>query len=299
MILPKSSDLLHTGFCPQTKLRVVFVEVSDSARALEQNHLCGPAAGLALAEALAGVALLSADLHAPDETVLLRFQVPGPIQGFLAEAAGDGGLRGYTQVKVMNALDGCAEIDLDEAFGDRGEVQVMHSAPGRLISRAAFSVSPVSAHAAVEEYYVRSLQRPAAAQIAVLTYGGYIDLARGVLVECMPDGDRAAFEQVVHLVADGTALEALETSVSVQEWCETLGLGEVHMEPPRPLAFRCRCTRERVEAVIGALTVPELQELLQQERAAQVHCHMCGKGYDVSLERLAALIAEKQKKEGP
>ena len=130
MIVPKSSDLLTTGVCPQTRLRFAFAEVTDSARALEQNHLCGPTAGLALAEALAGAALLGADLHAPDETVLMRLQVPGPIRGFLAEAAGDGGLRGYTQVKVMNALDDRDEIDLDEAFGDRGDVQILQRRRG-------------------------------------------------------------------------------------------------------------------------------------------------------------------------
>jgi len=132
-------------------------------------------------------------------------------------------------------------------------------------------------------------------QVAALTYGGYIDLARGALVECMPDGDRAAFEQAARLVADGTALEALETSLSVQEWCETLGLAGARLDPPRPLAFRCRCTCERVETVVGALSLAELQELLQQGRAAQVYCHMCGKGYEVSPERLAALIAGKRK----
>ena len=297
MILPKSSDLLTIGFCPASKLRLAFAEVTDSARALEQSHLCGPTATLALAEALAGVSLLIVDLEAAEETVGLRLQMSGPLQGLLVEAAADGSLRGYTNVKVINALDGHEDIDLNAAMGDRAEVQIMRSAPGRLLGRAAFGISPVSVRAAIEEYFIHSLQRPATVQITALAYDGYIDLARGVVVECMPDGDQETFARVVNLVSDGTALETLETCLSAREWCETMGLGEVRLETPRPLAFRCRCTRERVEDAVRALSVAELSEMLREKRAAQVYCHMCGKGYEVPPDRLEALVEEKRKGE--
>lgn len=297
MILPKSSDLLTTGFCPTSKLRLAFTEVTDSARALEQSHLCGPTAALALAEALAGISLLIVDLEAAEETISLRMQMPGPLQGLLVEAAADGSLRGYTNVKVINASDGQEEIDLNMAMGDRAEVQIMRSVPGKLLGHASFSILPASARTAVEEYYIHSLQRPAAVQVTALAYDSYIDLARGVVVECMPDGDQEAFARLVNLVSDGTALETLETCLSAQEWCETMGLSEMRLDTPRPLAFRCRCTRERVEDAVRALSVAELSEMLREDRAAQVYCHMCGKGYEVPPKRLTALVEEKQKGE--
>ncbi len=299
MIMPKSSDLLTTGFCPQAKLRLAYVEVTDSARALEQSHLAGPTAGLALAEALAGVALLSADLDAADETVVLRMQVSGPLQGLLVEASADGSLRGYTNVKVINDLDSRDELAVSEAYGDRGDVQIIRAVPGRIVGRAAFAVAPVSAPMAVEEYFVRSLQRPAIVQIAALAYGGSIDLARGVVIERMPDGDRAEFERIAGLVADGTVLESLETSLAFQEWCETIGLADVRLADPKPLMFRCRCTRERVESMVGALSVGELTEMVHEGHAAQIYCHMCGKGYEVPVEWLMALLQGKQRGENP
>jgi len=299
MILPRSSDLLTTGFLPGTNLRLAFVEATDSARALEQSHLSGPTAGMALAEALAGVALLGADLSAPDETVALRMQVSGPLRGLLAEAAADGSLRGYTNVKVMNDLDGRNELAVEEAFGDRADVQIVRAAPGRILGQAAFAVSPVSAGAAIEQYYAQSLQRPAIVQIATLEYGGAIDLARGVLIERMPDGDRGEFERLAGLVADDTFLEALETGGSPREWCETVGLAGMVLQPPRPLAFRCRCSLERVEAVVGALAADELAELARAGRAASVYCHMCGKGYEVPVARIEALMRRIQTGENP
>ena len=98
MIMAKPSDAMSIGYSPGTRIQLVLVDVAEAARALEQCHLNGPTASLVLAEALAGVALLGADLTRPEETVTLRMRVSGPVQGVLVEAAQDGGLRGYTNV---------------------------------------------------------------------------------------------------------------------------------------------------------------------------------------------------------
>ncbi len=293
MLLPKSSDLLTTGFSPGAKLRLVYAEVTDSARALEHNHLSGPTAGMAQAGALVAVALLGADLTAPDETVVLRMQMSGPLQGLLVEMAADGALRGYTNVKVLNAFDGRDEITAEDAFGERGDVQIIRAVPGRIVSQAAFAISPASPLAAVEGYFTRSLQRPAIVQIATLEYGGAVDLARGILVERLPDGDTREFARISALVADGTALEALECGSSARDWCETVGLADIRLDPPRPLAFRCRCSLERVEFLLGALTAGEIAELVRAAHPAQIYCHMCGKGYEVPVSRIKAILKDK------
>ncbi|MBM4164099.1 MAG: Hsp33 family molecular chaperone HslO [Lentisphaerae bacterium] len=298
MIMPKSSDLLTTGFSPGAKVRLVYAEVTDSSRALEQNHLSGPTAGLALAEALTAVALLGADLNAPDETIVLRMQLSGPLQGLLVEMAADGALRGYTNVKVLDAFDGRDDHVSEDAFGERGDVQIIRSVPGRMISQAAFMISPASPLAAVEGYLARSLQRPSVVQIASLEYGGSVDLARGILVERLPDGDPREFARITALVADGTALEALECGSSAKDWCETVGLADIRLDPPRPLAFRCRCSLERVESLLGALTAGEIAELVRAAHPTQIYCHMCGKGYEVPVSRIEAILKDKPSKSG-
>ncbi len=105
MIMAKTADSRAAAFSPAAKIRLVLVEVTDSARELERSHLCGPTAGMIQAEALAGVALLGSELAAVAETVTMRLKVSGPVGGVLVEAGADGSLRGYTNVKVMNDLD--------------------------------------------------------------------------------------------------------------------------------------------------------------------------------------------------
>jgi len=293
MIMSKIADSLCSAFSPSGKIRVVQVEVTDSARELERSHLCGPTAGLIQAEALAGVALLGSELVEPGETTTLRLRVSGPIGGVLVEASADGGLRGYTQVKVLNDLDACEELDASSALGEMAEVQIIRSLPGKILSSAATDVSPASVAKGMESYFRNSLQRPVLVQIAALAYGGFIDSARGVLVECLPDGDRARFDRIAGLVDDGTVLECLEASASIRTVCETVGLADCVFDAPKPLRFACRCSPERVESMLSAMSAVDLQAMILEDRPAQIFCHMCGKGYQVCVDKLRELLQKR------
>ncbi len=289
MLMPKSSDLLTTGCCSASRIRLVHAEVTDSARALEQNHLCGPTAGLVLAEALAGVALLGAELNRPDETVSLRLRVSGPVQGILVEASADGALRGYPHIKVLNHLDDREDLDAAGALGEQAQVQVVRSVPGHILAHGSLEVRPATVRAAVQAYLDQSLQRTAWVQTSALSYGGYLDQSRSVMAECLPDGDQQAFARLRGLFDDGSALEALESASSLAAWADELGMGEVRFEPVRPLRFECRCSQARAEGILAALSVEERAALVAGGQPATIHCHMCGRAYTIAPERMAAL----------
>jgi molecular chaperone Hsp33 len=295
MIMAKSSDMLTRAYSPRARIQFVHVEVVDAARALEQSHLCGPTASLALAEALVGVALLGAELSQPEETVTLRMRVSGPVQGVLVEMSRDGALRGYPNIKVMNDLDAREELESSEAFGDRAEAQIIRSLPGQILAHAALEMQPASVRHAVERYYEQSLQRGASAQIAAVAYGGTLELARGLLALALPDVDRAEFERLAGLFDEETVMQELEACGSLAEIAETLGVTDLQFEPSQRLRFACRCSRERVLGMLDGLPAPELAGLAQQAKPASVYCHMCGKGYEVDTAEVKRLLEKKRK----
>lgn len=293
MIMSKVADSVVSAFSPSARINVVYVEVTDSARELERSHLCGPTAGLLQAEALAGVALLGAELTQPTETVTLRLKASGPIGGLLVEASADGGLRGYTQVKVMNDLDACEELDASAALGDSAEVMVVRSLPGKILSSGATEVSPASVVHGIEQYYRNSLQRQVVIQISALAYGGFIDGARGLMFECLPDGNREQFNRLVRFAEDGTVLECLEAAASLATVCETVGLLDCTFQEPKPLRFACHCSAERVENMLSGMPSEDLKAMIQDGTPVQIFCHMCGQGYRVAINRLQAILQSR------
>lgn len=295
MIMAKPSDVMTLAYSPRARIQFVLVDVADAARGLEQSHLCGPTASLVLSEALAGVALLGADLTRPQETVTLRMRVSGPAQGVLVEMAQDGSLRGYTNRKVIDELDDCEEMDSSDAFGDHAEVQIIRSVPGHILAHASLETRPASVRHAIEKYFEQSLQRAVAAQIVAIAYGGALDMARGLLALGLPDTDRAGFDRLSALFEDDTVAQELEACGSLGELGETLGFSDLQFEASRPLRFACRCSRNRVLDMIGGLTDAELAEMTKPAKPTSIYCHMCGKGYDVAVEELAKMLAKRKK----
>ncbi|MCL1921250.1 MAG: Hsp33 family molecular chaperone HslO [Kiritimatiellaeota bacterium] len=294
MIMSKVADCRMAAFSPSAKIRVVQVEVTDSARELERSHLCGPTAGLIQAEALAGVALLGADLAEADETVTLRMKASGPLAGLLVEAAADGGLRGYTQVKVLNDLDAAEELDTSAALGDFAEVQVIRSRPGKVINSALFEMSPASVSRGLEMFFKQSLQRPVWVQTSALAYGAFIDSARGLMAELLPDGNADVFADLEASFSDNTVLDCLEASTSIKTICETLGLADCTFEAARPLRFACRCSVGRVEGMLATLPTKDIRAMLAKTEPVQVFCHMCGKGYRVASPCLEQILRDRE-----
>ncbi|MBP5322129.1 MAG: Hsp33 family molecular chaperone HslO [Kiritimatiellae bacterium] len=295
MIAQKNADYRQVIRSKTSRITLTYVQVSDSARELEQCHLCGPTAGLVQAEALAGVALLGAELDSERETVTLRLDTDGPIGGLLVEANGHGDLRGYTKVKVMNAFDGLTDPDLDQVMGGHGTVEIIRSLPGALLSSARSEVNPPSVTQALQTYYATSLQRSAAIQLAAIDTAGYIDTARGLLLERMPDSDAAAFEQAKLAFTNKTVQSFLLSNVPLADICTLLKMGDPVFSEPFPLRFACHCSAEKVEMMLTCLSIPELKQMVRENHPIEVYCHLCGKGYSIDVNRLNAVLRKKLK----
>ena len=103
--------------------------------------------------------------------------------------------------------------------------------------------------------------------------------ARGLMVECPPDGDAAAFARVAETFASGAAAKALAAaSVSIRTLLKKLGLPQADVRKTMPLAFACRCSADRAAAMLAALP-PEERRALPPK--VDVTCHMCGRTWTV------------------
>lgn len=299
MIHQSASDLRVQAFSKKTRLRITYVDVTDSARALEQSHLCGPVAGLVQAEALAAAALLASELNRPDEAISLQMLFPnGAIGSLLVEATIGGALRGYTNQKILPELDESEECDeaiIDKALGDSAECRIIRSVPGKLLSHSFFTLpeSPTLTEA-VERYYDESLQRNVICQLSVASTGGYLQKARGVLLDCLPDGDFNVFEAACPHFEDGAVQDLLDANAGIREIGALLGIDDWVEDPPQKLTFACRCSREKIERALAALSVPELEELAEKAEPTEMFCHMCGKSYTIHQAALSDLLAQRR-----
>ncbi len=270
----------------QTKIAVVAVDCTQAAVQLARGHLAGPTAATYLAEALAGVALLGAETSQEEETVTLRLDCPGPLEGFLVEATAAGTLRGYTKKKILNDFDGLGAPKDTAVLGETGTFEILRSIPGSILSSGVVATAwrkHAIAHG-LDAYFDQSLQRRVRTAVAAAAGDDGVPLfARGLLVECAPDGDAAAFDQVAELFRTGAAAKALATGAAApRTLAKKLALAQADVRRTTPLAFACRCSAERASAMLAA--VPESERAALPPRL-DVTCHMCGRTWTVSVPR--------------
>ncbi len=277
----------------KNNISLVYVDVTMPAQKLERSHLCGPAAGLVQAEALACVSILGAESSQPKEAVTLRFRVSGPIAGILVENMQGGGLRGYTHNKVLNNLDSMESIDDIRALGELGELSVVRSIPGKNLSSAMINVHPASLCEGVKQYFTQSLQRTVDFVVEAHSTVEGVDYCRALLVECMPDGDKRTFNKFCRRISKGAVSEALKSPCDIEQICSVLDAGESKINEPQPLQFKCRCSAERVENMVNGLPDEDIKDMIHSEQPTQIICHMCGEGYRVGKELLWSILESR------
>ena len=268
-----------------TKLAVVMCDCTSAAGELARAHLSGQTASTYLAQALAGVALLGAETSQKDETVTFRLDCPGPLEGFLVEATSAGTLRGYTKKKILNDFDGLGTPKDAKVVGNTGTFEIIRSIPGSILGSgtvaASFVKKGVSAVAqGMDEFFTLSLQRRVrTAVVATVGDDGVPVYARGLLVECPPDGDAVAFARVVEVFDSGVVSKALAAgTVAPRTLLKKLGLAQAERRGTSSLSFACRCSAERAREMLSALS-PEERATLPP--AIDVTCHMCGRTWTV------------------
>lgn len=99
-------------------------------------------------------------------------------------------------------------------------------------------------------------------------------------MECPPDGDEAEWDRVAELFAAGVAEKAISgKTFTPRTVLKKLGLGNAELRGGKELSFACRCSAERAQATLAALSAADREGLPE---AVDVTCHMCGRTWTVS-----------------
>ena len=268
-----------------TRISLVCADCTTAAGQLARGHLSGPTASHYLAQALAGVALLGAETSEDDETVTLRLDCAGPLEGFLVECTAAGTLRGYTKKKVLDGFDGLGAPKDAKVLGETGTFEIIRSIPGAILSSGVVATAwkKQAIASGLDAFFSQSLQRRVCTAVAAAAGDdGVPTCARGVLAECPPDGDAAAFAQVAEVFASGAVAKALASgAASPRTLLKKIGLPQAEIRKTTPMAFACRCSAERAAAMLATISPAERAT---RPPTLDITCHMCGRTWTIATK---------------
>ena len=268
-------------------------DLTERARTI---HRTLPVATAALGRTLAAASMMGNALKAEGASLTLQIKGGGPLGTILAVSDTEGNVRGYVQNPQADLpLRPDGKLDVGAAVGADGALTVIKD----LDMKEPYigSVGLLSGEIAEDlaTYFVESEQIPTACALGVLVDRDQsVRASGGYLIQLLPGAAEDTIAKVEGgVLAAGPVTALLERNSSPEALLRTvLSDFEVEILETAPIAYRCRCTRDRVERALISMGVEELENLLEEQGGCELTCQFCDRIYRFTRADLEALLTE-------
>ena len=263
---------------------------------IRRRHDLWPTASAAVGRLTTGAVLFGAGLKG-NERISLQIAGSGPLQTLAADAwlldAHTIGARGYARnPQVDLPVDARGKFDVAGAVGS-GSLQVTRSSD---VGQPYAGVVPLHSGEIGEDlalYLAQSEQIPSVVAVGVLANPDGIVAAGGLFARVLPGSDERTR---IELEKRARSLPPVTTSIARGAGAEELmrdlaGDWKLGSMQSKSVKFACRCSREKVEAVLLGLGADELLELTRRPDGTQAVCEYCKRRYAFTPPQVAALRA--------
>lgn len=149
-------------------------------------------------------------------------------------------------------------------------------------------------------YFANSEQVPSSVALGVLTAPtGEVLEAGGFIIQLMPfapDDVIDRLEQNIGKINSVTSM--LSEGKTPEDIVNEIFTGmDLTITERIPARFYCNCSKERVRKAILSIETKDIEEMIADNKPAEVNCHFCGESYVFSVDDLKEIYAEKTKSE--
>ena len=293
------ADFLIRGMTKDGYAQICALQCADMVERARCIHKTLPLATAALGRTLAAASMMGTMLKSDNGSLTVQIRGGGPLGAITAVADSRGNTRGYLQnpaVELPLRADG--KLDVGGGVGNQGILTVIKDSgagepfSGKVALRSGELAEDIAA------YYVESEQIPTVCALGVLVgQDQSVRAAGGYLVQLLPGAPDALIDQLELVFSSlGSLTAKLDGGLDIAQVMEQAlaGLDFTILER-QPVAYACKCSREKVEQALISMGEHDLQELAQSQEAAQVTCQFCDSIYSFSQQELMDILKKSKK----
>ncbi|MBQ0038285.1 MAG: Hsp33 family molecular chaperone HslO [Clostridiales bacterium] len=289
------SDRIVRAISSDGMVQAAAISSRELVERARQIHKTLPVATAALGRALSGASMMGNALKGHGASLTLQIKGGGPLGTVLAVSDPDGNVRGYVgnpQVDLPLRSDG--KLDVGSAVGcEGGTMTVIKDLNMKEPYVGTVDLLGGEIAEDIAAYFVESEQIPTACGLGVLIDRDQsVRSAGGYLIQLMPGADEDTIVKVEGgIMAAGNVSAILEKNPDPEEMLRTVMSDfDLKILESSPVAYRCYCSRERVERALISLGADELESILREQGKCELSCQFCDEVYAFSAEELQELI---------
>ena len=275
-------------------VKAVAVESRDIVERARQIHKMLPTATAALGRLLTAASMMGNMQKIDNGSLTLQIKGGGPLGTVLAVSDALGNVRGYVQNPQISLLEKYrGKLDVGAAVGRDGMLTVIRDL--QMKEPYIGSVPLVSGEIAedITEYFAQSEQTPTACALGVLVDTDQsVRAAGGYLLQLLPGAPDAVIDTLEAGIQKAGAVTALlDQGMGAQALLETVMAGmDLEILETTPVAYRCYCSRERVESTLISLGRKELGEIVDEGKLIDISCQFCDTIYTFTPQEIAEIL---------
>lgn len=269
-------------------------DTTDIVARAERIHQTSAVTTAALGRLLTACSLMGQSLKGENDSITLQVKGGGPAGTVLAVSDSHGNVRGYVDHPVVELpLNAKGKLDVGGAVGNAGNLYVMKDLG--LKEPYIGQVPLVSGEIAedITSYYAVSEQIPTVCALGVLVNPDLsCKAAGGFIIQLLPFASEEDITFVENAVKDLESVSSMIVKgMTPEEICRHVLKGrEVDVLDESECAYRCNCSRERIERALISTGKKTLQELANDGRTEEVNCQFCDKKYYFDKKDFEALL---------
>jgi molecular chaperone Hsp33 len=232
------------------------------------------------------------------QRVGLKFEGNGPLKKIIVEADNDGTVRGFVGVPNVEVPFKDEKLNVSGALGSEGFLTVIKDIglqePYQGIVR--FQSGEIGED--IARYFAESEQIPSAVGLGVFVDpDGKVSAAGGFIIQTLPPTEERVVDQLIENIRKiPSVTEFLRQGRTPEDLLAGIFSGiTYHILRKRDLFLRCACSRERVERILMALGIGELQRMIAERNGTDVTCEFCRTRYHFNRMELEDLIEEMRR----
>lgn len=291
-------DTLVRAIADNAQIRAFAIRTTDMTEAARKAHNTSPVVTAALGRLMSGAAMMGSMLGEEDELLTLQVDGDGPVGGLVVTADGHGSVKGYAKnPQAMCPASAAGKLDVGRIVG-KGYLTVIKDMGMEEPYNSRIQLVTGEIGDDLAQYFVTSEQIPSGVGLGVLmNKDNTVRCAGGFIIQLMPFASDECISRLENSLSEIKSVTALlDRGLDPEEMLrEILKDTDVEITDRREVAFRCNCTRDRVERVLLSMGKAQLDELIADGEDVELNCQFCNTHYVFSTQEIHELLLSLEK----
>lgn len=279
------------------KISVICAETTNMVNEARGIHDLSPVVTAAFGRLLTISAIMGNEMKNFKDKLTIKINGNGPVGTMLVTANNIPQVKGYVENPYVDIpLNEFGKLDVGGAVGNDGYLTVIKDIG---LKEPYNGICPLVSGEIAEDfasYFQTSEQKPSAVALGVLVNKDGVKASGGYLITPMPDATEEEIQKIEQSIfAAGAISRMLDEKLTLKEIAiKVTGDKNVKIiEDGIIPKYECDCSKENMEKALSKISKKDLQEIIEQDKKAELVCHFCNTKYQFSKDELEKILKNK------